>query len=40
MNERMQTGRFKVLRTWTEWFGEFRLYHRQDGKVVKKRDDG
>ena len=39
MNERMQTGRFKVFAHLTEWFGEFRLYHRQDGKVVKKRDD-
>jgi hypothetical protein len=36
---RMQTGRFKVFRTLGEWFEEFRLYHRKDGKVVKERDD-
>jgi len=23
----------------TEWFEEFRLYHRKDGKVVKEMDD-
>ena len=39
MNERMQTGRLKGLRAPDRGFGEFRLYHRQDGKVVKKRDD-
>lgn len=39
MLERMQTGRFKVFRHLADWFGEFRLYHRQDGKIVKERDD-
>jgi hypothetical protein len=23
----------------SEWFEEFRLYHRLDGKIVKERDD-
>lgn len=39
MLDRMQTGRFKVFNTLNEWFEEFRLYHRKDGKVVKLRDD-
>ncbi|KQS79046.1 DNA packaging protein [Rhizobium sp. Leaf384] len=39
MLQRMQTGRWKVFSTCGEWFDEFRLYHRKDGKVVKERDD-
>jgi phage terminase large subunit-like protein len=39
MLERMQTGRLKVFRHLVEWFDEFRLYHRKDGKVVKEFDD-
>lgn len=39
MLDRMQSGRFKVFATCSEWFEEFRLYHRKDGKVVKERDD-
>ena len=39
MTERMQTGRLKVFRHLTEWFEEYRNYHREDGKVVKIRDD-
>lgn len=39
MLDRMQTGRLKVSKHLTEWFDEFRLYHRKDGKVVKERDD-
>ena len=35
----MQTGKFKVLRHLNDWFEEFRLYHRKDGKVVKEGDD-
>lgn len=37
--ERMQTGRFKVFSHLKDWFEEFRLYHRKDGKIVKLRDD-
>lgn len=37
--QRMQTGRFKVDRTLSQWWEEFRMYHRKDGKVVKERDD-
>ncbi|OCP36745.1 terminase large subunit domain-containing protein [Ensifer sp. LC163] len=39
MLQRMQTGRFKVFSTCREFFEEFRLYHRKDGKIVKERDD-
>ncbi len=39
MLERMETGRFKVFSTVTDWFDEFRLYHRKDGKVIKEFDD-
>lgn len=39
MLDRMKSGRFKVFRTLTEWFDEFRLYHRQDGRVFKQFDD-
>jgi phage terminase large subunit-like protein len=37
--ERMRDGRFKVFHTCTEFFREFRLYHRNDGKLVKENDD-
>lgn len=39
MFDRMQTGRFKVARHLTDWFEEFRLYHRKDGLVVAEGDD-
>jgi phage terminase large subunit-like protein len=39
MLDRMNTGRFKVFRHLSEWFEEFRLYHRKDGMVVKLHDD-
>ncbi len=39
MLERMQTGRWKVFGHLADWFEEFRLYHRKDGKVVKEHDD-
>lgn len=39
MLERMQTGRFKVFSGQDDWLGEFRLYHRENGKIVKERDD-
>lgn len=37
--ERMQTGRFKVFAHLNDWWEEFRLYHRKEGKIVKERDD-
>lgn len=39
MLERMLTGRWKVFSNCEPWFEEFRLYHREDGKVVKEMDD-
>jgi phage terminase large subunit-like protein len=39
MLDRMQTGRLKVFSHLEEWFQEFRMYHRKDGKVVKEMDD-
>jgi phage terminase large subunit-like protein len=39
MLQRMQTGRWKVFNTCQSWLEEFRLYHRDDGKIVKERDD-
>ncbi len=39
MLDRMQTGRFKVFSNLNQFFEEFRLYHRKDGKIVKLMDD-
>lgn len=39
MLDRMQTGRLKVFNTLGDWFEEFRMYHRKDGKIVKEMDD-
>lgn len=39
LHERMQTGRFKVFKTCNEWFEEYRMYHRDDGKIVALNDD-
>ena len=36
---RMESGRFKVFKHLNDWFDEFRLYHRKDGKVHKEGDD-
>jgi hypothetical protein len=36
---RMESGRFKVFKHLSDWFEEFRLYHRKDGKVFKENDD-
>lgn len=39
MLDAMQTGRFKVASHLSEWFEEFRLYHRDNGRIVKEFDD-
>jgi len=39
MLERMQTGRFRVFRGQEQWMEEFRYYRREDGLIVKARDD-
>src|SRR5262249_34679736 len=38
--DRMRGGRFKVFDDVSnDWWEEFRLYHRKDGRVVKENDD-
>jgi len=39
LRDRMMTMRFKVFDHCTEWFEEFRQYHRKDGRIVKAHDD-
>ncbi len=39
MQERMSTGRLKVAAHLSDWWQEFRLYHRKDGQIVKVNDD-
>ena len=39
MLDRMKTGRFKVFRELNDWWEEFRLYHRRDGKVFAENED-
>ena len=39
MLDRMQTGRLKVFAHLNDWWEEFRLYHRENGLIVKKGDD-
>lgn len=39
MLDRMQTGRLKVFSHLNDWFEEFRMYHRDAGKIVKLDDD-
>lgn len=39
MLTRMETGKLKVFEHLSEWFDEFRLYHRKDGRIVKEFDD-
>lgn len=39
MLQAMQEGRFKVFKTCTEWFQEFRMYHRENGIIHNMDDD-
>jgi phage terminase large subunit-like protein len=39
MLEWMRTGRFKVVRSLSMWFEEKRMYRRDDGQVIKMKDD-
>jgi phage terminase large subunit-like protein len=39
MLTRMRDGRFKVASHLSDWFEEFRQYHRKDGQIVKLDDD-
>ena len=39
MQQRFEDGRLKVASHLSEWFNEYRMYHRENGKIVKLRDD-
>ena len=39
METRMATGKYKVASHLVDWFEEYREYHRDDGLIVKERDD-
>ncbi len=39
MLDDMNAGRFKVFDHLEDWFAEFRVYHRKDGKIVALHDD-
>ncbi len=39
MFDRIQLGKLKVAKHLTDWWEEFRMYHRKDGLVVKEMDD-
>lgn len=39
MFHKMEGGQFKVFSYLTNWFDEFRGYHRKEGKVAPIRDD-
>ncbi len=39
MLDRMESSRLRVFENLNDWFEEFRLYHRKDGRVVKEYDD-
>ncbi|MGB2332262.1 MAG: terminase large subunit domain-containing protein [Litorivicinaceae bacterium] len=39
MLQRMESGRFKVFSTQTDWLEELRMFHRKDGKINPIRDD-
>ena len=39
MLQSIEAKKFKVFNTLGDWFEEFRMYHRKDGKVVPLRDD-
>ena len=39
MLDRMRKGKLRVFKEHLDWWEEFRLYHRKNGKVVKEGDD-
>lgn len=39
ITERMKTGRFRVFKHLSQWFEEFRLLHRKEGKIRPVKDD-
>jgi hypothetical protein len=39
MNTRLEGGRFKIFSHLSDWFEEYRMYHRKDSLIVKEHDD-
>ena len=39
MSSRFATCRLRVAAHLSDWFEEYRMYHRKDGQIVKVRDD-
>ncbi len=39
MLQAMEADKFKVFSTLSDWFEEFRMYHRKEGKITPIRDD-
>lgn len=39
MDERMRSGRLKIASHLSDWFEEYRMYHRKNGLIVKFKDD-
>ena len=39
MQQRLADGRLRVREDLEDWFNEYRMYHRKDGKLVQIRDD-
>lgn len=39
ITDMMEAGQFKVAAHLSDWWEEFRLYHRKNGKIHKERDD-
>ena len=39
MGERLRTKKLRVFKSCPDWFQEYRLYHRKDGKINKIKDD-
>ena len=37
--QRMSNNKFFVFSELSDWFEEFRMYHRKDAKIVSLRDD-
>jgi phage terminase large subunit-like protein len=37
--ERLRAKKLRVFKTCTDWFEEYRMYHRRDGQIAKIRDD-
>ena len=39
MDDRFKSGKLRVAKWLSDWFEEYRFYHRKDGMIVKVKDD-